>query len=141
MNKRLIRKRSSILYTPKKGVIIPIILLLLMTISGCGGGGGGGSTGTSGTQNNSSSNSLNGTITLSWDAPSTNEDGTASTDLAGYRVYYGASSNSYTESVNIGNTTSAVISGLTAGTWCMAVTAYDKWGNESYYSEEVCKTI
>jgi len=30
-----------------------------------------------------------GSALLSWNAPSTNEDGTPLTDLAGYKIYYG----------------------------------------------------
>ncbi|UCH81748.1 MAG: fibronectin type III domain-containing protein [Nitrospiraceae bacterium] len=81
-------------------------------------------------------------VTLSWTAPKTNADGTAITDdLAGYIVYYGQESGSYTDTVDIGNYTSAFISNLTSGTWCFSVTAYDYAGNESDVSEEVCKTL
>ena len=48
-------------------------------------------------------------VTLSWDSPTTNEDGTPLTDLGGYRVYYGQYSGTYTESINAGNVTTATI--------------------------------
>ncbi|MDH3432879.1 MAG: putative Ig domain-containing protein, partial [Gammaproteobacteria bacterium] len=36
-----------------------------------------------------------GSVTLSWIAPTQNEDGTALTDLAGYKIYWGTTSGSY----------------------------------------------
>lgn len=36
-----------------------------------------------------------GTLSLSWVAPTMNEDGTPLTDLAGYKVYYGPASGQY----------------------------------------------
>ncbi len=81
-------------------------------------------------------------VTLSWTAPSFNADGhQLAGDLAGYIIYYGQNSGNYTESVDIGNFTDASVSDLTIGTWCFTVTAYDAVGNESDFSEEICKTI
>ncbi len=88
------------------------------------------------------SGSIPNAVTLSWACPSHNEDGSPlADDLAGYIVYYGQGSGNYTESVEIGDFTSSSISNLSSGTWCFAVTAYDTAGNESDYSEEICKTI
>src|SRR4030042_1896878 len=42
-------------------------------------------------------------FTLSWDAPTTNADGTPLTDLAGYKVYYGTASGTYGTPINVGN--------------------------------------
>ena len=42
-------------------------------------------------------------ITLNWARPATNTDGTQLTDLAGYKVYYGASSRSYIAPIVVGN--------------------------------------
>jgi len=80
-------------------------------------------------------------VTLSWDPPTTNIDGTPITDLAGYKVYYGNSSGTYTSSIDVGNTTTYTITGLQPGTYYFAVTAYDTSGNESDYSNEVTETI
>ena len=146
--------------------IISIILLLLTTL-GCGGSGsngsGGGSSDISQSGGNSSSPNYSypdpgdpdprnpdpgepdpensNSITLSWEAPNTNSDGSDLTDLAGYKIYYGTSSGNYTVSVNIGNSTSAVINNLSSGTWYFAITAYDISGSESDYSNEVSVTI
>jgi len=59
-------------------------------------------------------------------------------DLAGYKIYYGTSSKSYSGSVNVGNVTSYTLTGLTQGqTYYIAVTAYNTSGSESSYSSEV----
>ncbi|MBZ0156183.1 MAG: fibronectin type III domain-containing protein, partial [Alphaproteobacteria bacterium] len=78
---------------------------------------------------------------LSWDAPTTNTDGSPLTDLAGYKLYYGTSSGSYSQTINVGTTSSYTVTGLLGGTYYFAVTAYDSEGNESAYSNEVSKAF
>ena len=74
-------------------------------------------------------------VTLTWDANS-------EPDLAGYVLYWGTSSRSYTFSDDVGNTTTHTVPGLSAGqTYYFAVTAYDTSSNESGYSNEVVHTI
>ncbi|GBE04611.1 MAG TPA: hypothetical protein ENG95_07285 [Nitrospirae bacterium] len=122
--------------------IILVILLLLLAVTGCGGGGGGStSSGGSSGSGGGDSGGYSGSVTLTWDAPTTNEDGTPLTDLAGYMVHYGPGSGNYIYLLNNGNNTEALISNLAAGTWCFAVTAYDTSGNESEYSDEVCTVV
>jgi hypothetical protein len=82
-----------------------------------------------------------GLATLSWDPPTTNADGTPLTDLAGYKVYYGTVSGSYSQNINVGNITTYTVADLNNGTYYFAVTAYNTSGNESEYSNEVSKTI
>jgi hypothetical protein len=85
--------------------------------------------------------SLAASVQVSWQAPTTNADGTPLTDLAGYQVYYGPSSGNYTVTLDVGNTLSVSLSGLTAGqTYYFAVTAYDTSENESARSTEVSAT-
>jgi hypothetical protein len=70
-------------------------------------------------------------MTLAWD-PNTEPD------LGGYKVYYGTSSGTYGVPLNVGNVTDYTLTGLTErGGYYIAVTAYDKSGNESVYSNEV----
>ena len=76
-------------------------------------------------------------LILTWDAPTTNADGTPLTDLAGYKIYYGTSSGSYTTTVDAGNVTTYNVPALPSGTYYFAVTAVDTSGNESDYSNEV----
>ncbi len=82
-----------------------------------------------------------GSATLSWNAPTTNTDGTPLTDLAGYKVHMGTSSGNYTTVVDIGNVTTYAVSNLAPGTYYFVVTAYDSSSNESNFSNEASKTI
>ena len=84
-----------------------------------------------------------GSVTLSWTAPTKNTDGTALTNLAGYRVHYGTSAGSYTNSVQLPNKslTSVVIEDLTPARWYFAVKAYNTSGVESTFSGSVSKLI
>lgn len=84
-----------------------------------------------------------GTATVSWTAPTTNTDGSALTNLAGYRIAYGTSQSNLSESETIDNpglTTFTVIS-LGTGTWYFAVYAVNAQGLESDVSNISSKTI
>jgi hypothetical protein len=79
-------------------------------------------------------------ISLSWNAPSTNEDGTPLTDLAGYKIYYGTLSGSYTYVKDVGNVRTYTLSNLIdRQTYYFVATAYNTAGFESSYSNEVSK--
>jgi len=82
-------------------------------------------------------------VTLAWEAPTQNSDGTPLTDLAGYKIHYGTESQTYTQTVPLANPglTSYVIDGLAAGTYYFAVTAYNSAGTESLRSDEVSATV
>ena len=81
-----------------------------------------------------------GSISLSWYAPSTNEDGTPLTDLAGYRIYYGTVSGNYTHMIDAGNVRTYTVPNLTDGrTYYFVATAYNSALFESSYSNEVSK--
>lgn len=80
-------------------------------------------------------------VTLSWDAPTTNADGTPLADLSGYKVYDGSTSGQYTMTTDVGNVTTATLEGYPAGTYYFTVVAYDASGNESDYSNEVIATL
>jgi hypothetical protein len=57
-------------------------------------------------------------------------------------LQYGIKSGSYEYSVDVGNTTSCTISGLTEGTtYYLAATAYDTNNVESRFSEELVHTV
>lgn len=73
-------------------------------------------------------------VTLVWNPSS-------GTNIAGYNIYYGAASRTYTNTINVGNVTNATISGLISGTvYYFAATAYDTSALESDYSTEVVFT-
>lgn len=58
-------------------------------------------------------------------------------DLAGYKVYYGNQSRTYSSSANVGKVTSYQIGNVSTGrTYYVALKAYDTSGNESGYSSE-----
>lgn len=98
---------------------LAIFLILVPFLGGCGGG------------TNSTNDTSAGTIKLAWDAPTTNEDGSPLTDLAGYKIYYGIASPDE-HSIDVGNVTTYTLTGLTPGqTYIIAATAYDASGNES----------
>ena len=84
-----------------------------------------------------------GSATLSWATPTTNADGSALTDLAGFRICYGNSPDSLTQSITITapDTTNFVISNLGTGTWYFALLAYNSLQTESALSAIVSKTI
>ena len=84
--------------------------------------------------------------TLTWDAVTTNVDGSPITDLGGYKIYYSQVSGTYTDSgsKDVGNVTSINIQntiGNLKGNWCFVATAYDADLNESSFSNEVCATF
>ncbi|MBI5742105.1 MAG: choice-of-anchor D domain-containing protein [Nitrospirae bacterium] len=82
------------------------------------------------------------TVTISWEPPVTNSDGSPLTDLAGYNIYYGTATGNYNNSIDVGNVTTYQITGLTSGlTYYFAAKAYDTSGNESLYSNEVATLI
>ena len=94
-------------------------------------------------------------VPLGWDAPTTNEDGTPLTDLAGYKVYVSEVSIPdkvdthdpvlATEVADIPAGTEVANAQYTpsveTGTLYFRVTAYDTSGNESHLSNEVTKNF
>lgn len=80
-------------------------------------------------------------LMLSWTPPTTNEDGSPLEDLAGYRLYYGNESGNYSYVADVGNYTTVEIDELSSSTWYVTVTAYDYFGNESGYSNEISYTF
>ena len=79
-----------------------------------------------------------GAVSLAWDAPTTNADGSPLTDLAGYKIYVGNSSGTYSQVVSVGRVTAYTLNNLSAGqTYFFVLTAYDWSLNESGFSNEV----
>jgi len=85
----------------------------------------------------------NGTVTLSWTAPTQNSDGSALTDLAGYKIYYRKNSGSYDQAVRLDNPsiTTFVVEQLSPATYYFAATAFNSTGVESSFSTEVVRTV
>jgi hypothetical protein len=73
-------------------------------------------------------------VTLAWNPSS-------GPNVAGYRVHEGTSTGTYTQTISVGNATTATISNLTAGrTYYFAVSAYSSAGVESAYSNQISFT-
>jgi len=72
-----------------------------------------------------------------------NTDGSALTNLTGYRIYYGTGANALTEVVEVPTVgiTAYVIDNLTAGTYYFSIRAYNSAGIESTLSNIVSDTI
>jgi hypothetical protein len=70
-------------------------------------------------------------ITLAWDPNS-------EPDLAGYKLYYGTAKGAYEFAFDVGNQTTCTIPGFLEGAdYHFAVTAYNTYGLESAFSDEV----
>lgn len=81
-----------------------------------------------------------GSATVSWTAPTTNTDGSALTDLAGYKVYRGLTA---ANTAFLANDTASPFedAGLAPGTYCYTVTSVNALGAESPKPTAVCATI
>ena len=74
-------------------------------------------------------------VTLGWD-PS------GDPNVAGYKIYSGTASQTYTNVVVVGNTNNGTVTGLVAGaTYYFAATSYNGSGAESTFSAEVSYTV
>jgi Putative Ig domain len=84
-----------------------------------------------------------GSVTLSWEAPTLNTDGTPLTDLAGYRIYFGKISRQYNNEITIDGPgiTTYVVDNLSPDTYYFAATAINSTGMESSYSGEAVRTV
>ena len=82
-------------------------------------------------------------VTISWTAPTENADGSALTDLAGYKIYWGTTSGSYTNSVTVSSPgiTSYVVENLSPGTYEFVATSFNSAGVESAYSNPATKVL
>jgi hypothetical protein len=116
---------------------VPYLLAMMMCAGSCGMA----AAATIADQSHRQSNK--GAATLTWNAPAQNGDGTALTNLAGYRIDYGTDSSSLTNSVQVANAgaTSYTLSNLPSGTWYFTVRAYTNNGVTSDGSNVASKQI
>lgn len=84
-----------------------------------------------------------GSVTLSWQAPTTREDGSPLTNLAGYYIHYGRMSGQYDYEIKIANpgVTTYVVENLAPGVWYFVLSSYDSDGIESEYSNEISREV
>lgn len=77
---------------------------------------------------------INGMVELAWDPSS-------STNVVGYKLYWGGATGDYTNSASVGPVTNSVLADLSPGdVYFFAATAVDSLGRESRFSNEVTWT-
>ena len=85
-----------------------------------------------------------GAATLNWMPPTENMDGSTLEDLAGYKIYYGTSPDSFPNVISLNNPglSSLVIESLSTNTtYYFSITALNSSGIESRFSNIVSKNI
>ena len=85
-----------------------------------------------------------GSVTLTWQPPTENADGSPLMDLSGYTIYVGTDSNDYTlREIPLDNPglSAYVVENLAPGTYYFAATAINSAGVESHYSGEIVRTV
>lgn len=84
-----------------------------------------------------------GQVRLRLAAPSEREDGSALTNLAGFRLHWGSSAGDYRHHLEVGLDAGPVVTigDLAAGTYYFVATAFDSRGVESRYSPLVEATV
>ena len=82
-------------------------------------------------------------ITLSWQPPTVNEDGSTLSDLAGYKIYYGTESGNYSQAIQVNNPglASYVVENLVPATYYIVATSFNRDGVESEFSNEAVKQV
>jgi hypothetical protein len=129
----------------RREVRLWVVLVVATFVAGCQGNGSSLPSATGQSNSPAASGSAATTnVTLSWYPPTDNTDGTPLTNLGGYKIYYGANPQEYSNTIEVSNPglTSYVIDSLTVGTtYYFAVTAVSRAGVESLYSPEVAATI
>lgn len=85
----------------------------------------------------------NRSLTLAWETPTENSDGTPLLNLGGYRIYYGNVPSALTHVIDVSNAslTRYVVDGLAAGTYYFAIASYNALGIESNPSPEVAASV
>ncbi len=82
-------------------------------------------------------------LTLFWEAPTDNTDGTSLNNLKGYKIYYGEKSGSYTSVLDVANPslTTYVVQNLQPGTYYFALADYNSQGVESALTREISAVV
>ena len=84
-----------------------------------------------------------GSATLTWTAPTENEDDSALDNLAGYNIHYGTRAGLYSDTIFVDNPyiTSFKVENLPSGTYYFVVAARNSDGAESTLSNVVVKLV
>lgn len=80
-------------------------------------------------------------LTINWNPPTQNVDGSAIVGLSGFKIFYGQTPGNYPNVINVndGGLTSYTIDNLLPGTWYLAMTATATNGLESALSYEISR--
>ena len=139
-----------------RGVYFCAAAALGLALSGCGGGGGAAAVGSASTSQAATSgvassapasNNVPPTastgVTVNWNPPTENTDGTPLTNLAGYDIHYGTKPGNYTQTITVSNPGIAtyVVDNLSPGTYYFAVAAVNSQGAESPMSAAASATV
>lgn len=119
---------------------------MLLLLAACGGGDGGSSSPIGiggGSAGGAATDGGTGSVTLIWQPPAKNTDGSPLVDLAGYRIVYGTAPDRLDSYIDVNNpgVSSYVIENLTKTTWYFAVIAVNEAGALSEPSNTVSKLI
>ncbi len=134
--------------TLRFAVVLVMMALPLALLSGCGWDSSSASTDTSSVTPsamgpNTSPTAAVASLTISWLAPDTNVNGSALTDLAGYRIHYGTSATALNQEIDVPTigVTDYVVEDLNSNaTYYFAISSYNSAGVESQYSPIVSAT-
>lgn len=126
---------SNIVISATDGLTTASLPAFSIAVTGTGTTTSGGTTGGTGT--------TTGSATVHWTPPLANTNGSTITNLAGYVISYGTSSTALSKTVKLTNAglTSYMISGLSAGTYYFAVSAFNSTGQTSTLSNLASKKI
>ncbi len=81
-------------------------------------------------------------VALAWDPPDGNTDGSSMNNLAGYRVYYGTGSRTYSSTVDVGLARATIVMDLNQELpFFYTASAYNSNGTESALAEELSWTF
>jgi len=145
------RNREMGVAFPRKGKLAIAATLLSVLLTACGGDDGGSSSAAAPTGSGSATaggngevaavTSAKGSATLSWQPPTTNDDGTP-LKLTGYRIYWGVTEGYYPNSVTLDNPglTRYVVEQLAPATYYFVATALSSHG-ESEPSNVIAMTV
>lgn len=84
-----------------------------------------------------------GSAVLSWERPLVNTDGSALTNLDGYRIHYGRTAGELVSTIQLNdeNALGYVVTDLADGQWFFAVSAFNTQGAESALSNVASTTV
>jgi hypothetical protein len=82
-------------------------------------------------------------VTVQWEQPTTNEDGSALSNLAGYQIRYGRQAGRYTRTINVPTPgiTSYMVEGLASGAYYFTMGSYTAANDASAPADELSIVI